>query len=98
MWSRRHKAEDCTVKPLQQKNAGQGRVLPTCQICQKRGHIASECWQRTAATLSPGVPTSFTLHYKERPAVQGLPTVQRTHAVSPDSARKATANSNVDCA
>ena len=27
-----HKAEDCTVKPLQPKNAGQGRTLPTCQI------------------------------------------------------------------
>ena len=49
-----HKVEDCTVKPLQQKNAGQGRTLPMCQICQKCGHIASECWQRTPPTLSPG--------------------------------------------
>ncbi len=51
-----HKAEDCTVKALQQKNAVKGQPLPTCQIRQKRGHVASECWQRRAATLAPGAP------------------------------------------
>ncbi len=50
-----HKAEDCTERPLQQKNASQGRTLPTCQICQNCGHIASECWHRTAATLLPKI-------------------------------------------
>ncbi len=44
------------MKPLRQKNAGQGRALPMRQLCQKRGHVASECWQRTTATLSPGAP------------------------------------------
>ncbi len=51
----RHRVEDGMVKPLQQKNASQGRTLPTCQICQKRCLVASKCWQRMTATLSPGV-------------------------------------------
>ncbi len=62
-----HKVEDCMVKPLQQKGAGQGRMLPTCQICQKRGHVASECWQRTTATLSPGAPKFVPRTHKPHP-------------------------------
>ena len=67
-----HKTEDCTVKPLQQQNVDKGCALPTCQICQKRGHIASECWQRTAATLLPGSLNVGQKMQKPQPTATGI--------------------------